>query len=137
TIDLSVEELNDFRTDVYGVFASNLLTLTEPETKLSLGPRTKVGNDPVVGLKLSRRPYPEVTLLFDEKTSVLRKMSYRGRENGIVLSKEMIFGGHKEIGGLTLPTTQTMFIQQKEVYTWTEMNFGFPDKLDDKTFDKP
>ena len=52
TRDMTVEELNDLRTDTYGVFASTLLALTEPETKLSAGGRSKVGGDPVVGLKL-------------------------------------------------------------------------------------
>jgi hypothetical protein len=135
--DLSIEELNDFRTDVYGVFSSTLLTLTEPETKLSLAGRSKVGGDSVVGLQLTRRPFPQITLMFDEKTYLLRKMSYRGRENGVLMTKEMVYGGHKPVGGLTLPTTQTTAVDGKEVYTWTEMTFDFPDKLDHKTFDKP
>jgi hypothetical protein len=135
--DLSVEELNDFRTDVYGVFSSTLLTLTEPETKLSLAGRSKIGADSVVGLQLSRRPFPQITLQFDEKTNLLRKMSYRGRENGVLMTKEMVYGGHKTVGGLTLPTKQTTVVDGKEVYSWTEMTFDFPDKLDSKTFDKP
>ena len=135
--DLTVDQLNDFRTDVYGVFCSTLVALTEPDTRVSLSGRSKVGDTPVVGLKLSRRPYPDVTLLFDEKTYHLRKMSYRGRENGVVMTKEMVYGGHKQVGGLTLPTTQTTFVDGKAIYTWTEMNFAFPDRLDGKTFDKP
>jgi len=135
--DLTIEELNDFRTDVYGVFSSTLLTLTEPETKLSLAGRSKVGTDSVVGLKLTRRPFPPITLLFDEKTYLLRKMMYRGRENGVLMTKEMIYGGHKPDGGLNLPTTQTTTVDGKEVYSWTQMKFEFPDKLDGKTFEKP
>jgi hypothetical protein len=135
--DLTLEELNDFRTDVYGVFSSTLLTLTEPDTKLALAGRSKVGSDPVIGLRLTRRPYPAVTLQFDEKTYLLRRMSYRGRENGVLMTKEMTYGSHKAVGGLTLPTTQTTAVDGREVYTWTEMTFEFPDKLDAKTFDKP
>lgn len=136
-MDLSVEEVNDFRSDVYAVFSSTLLTLTEPETKVSPGERAKVGGDPVIGLKLSRRPFREVTLYFDERTHLLRKMFYYSRENGVVTSKEMIYGGHKEVNGLTLPTTQRTFVDRKEAYTWTEMTFEFPDKVDVKTFEKP
>ena len=135
--DLSAEELNDFRSDVYAVFASTLLTLTEKETKVTLGERSKVGDDPVVSLKLSRRPYPEVTLSFDEKTLLLRKMAYRSRENGVVMLKEMVYSNHKPNGGLILPTTQTTYVKGQEVYTWKEMTFEFPDKLDGKTFDRP
>lgn len=135
--ELSVDEVNDFRSDVYAVFSSTLLTLTEPETKVSPGGRAKVGGDPVVGLKLSRRPFRDVTLYFDERTHLLRKMSYHSREGGVVSSKDMLYGGHKEIAGLTVPTTQTTFVDGKKVYNWTEMTFEFPDKLDVQTFEKP
>jgi hypothetical protein len=138
--DLPAEELNDLRNDAYAVFASTLVTLTEKETTVSLGERSKVGPDAVVALKLTRRPYPEVTLCFDEKTHLLRKMSYRSRQNGVMLLKEMVYGGHKQVGGLTLPTTQTTYVTRvarEEVYKWDEMTFEFPDKLDGKTFDKP
>lgn len=136
-IDLATEDLNDFRSDAYAVFASTLLTLTEKETTVSMGERSKVGPDPVVSLKLSRRPYPEVTLFFDEKSHVLRKMSYRSRQNGVMLLKEMVYAEHKQVGGLMLPTKQTTFVPGKEVYKWDEMTFEFPDKLDGNTFDKP
>lgn len=135
--DLSAEELNDFRSDVYAVFASTLLTLTEKETKVTLGERSKVGPDPVVSLKLTRRPYPEVTLSFDEKTLLLRKMAYRSRENGVVTLKEMVYSNHKPTGGLMLPTTQSTYVRGQEVYTWKEMTFTFPDRLDAKTFERP
>jgi hypothetical protein len=136
-VDLAVDDLNDFRADGFAVWASTLISLTHPDTKLSLAGTSKVGGDPVVGLKLTRRPYPEVTLFFDEKTHLLRKMSYRSRENGVVLGKEMVYGGHKEVNGLMLPTNQKISVQGREVYSWTEIEFGFPDKLDGKTFDKP
>jgi hypothetical protein len=136
-IDLPIDDLNDFRADAFAVWASTLITLTHPDTKLSLAGTSKVGGTAVVGLKLTRRPYPEVTLYFDEKTYLLRKMSYRSRENGVVLAKEMIYGGHKEVNGLMLPTTQSINVQGREVYVWSQMEFGFPDKLDGKTFDKP
>jgi hypothetical protein len=135
--DLSVEELNDFRSDAYGLFASTLLPLTEKETKVSLGGRAKVGEDPVVSLKLVRRPYPEVTLSFDEKTLLLRKMGYRSRENGRLMLKEMVYSNHQTVGGLALPATQTTYVDGGEKFTWTEMTFAFPDNLNIKTFEKP
>jgi hypothetical protein len=135
--DLSVEELNDFRSDMFGVFTSTLLTLTETDVKLTIAERAKVQGNTVVGLKVFRRPYPEMTLYFDETTYLPRKMIYRGRESGVLMTKEMIYGGHKETGGLTLPTTQTTIVQGKEIYTWTEMTFEFPDRIDLKVFEKP
>jgi len=35
-----------------------------------------------------------------------------------------------------LPTRQTTTIDGKELYTWTEMEYAFPGKLDPKLFEK-
>ena len=136
TSELSTEDLNDLRTDMYGVFCSTLLTLTEKETRVTLGERAKVGVDSVVSLKLSRRPYPDVTLYFDEKSHLLRKMAYRSRQAGLTKSREFVYDGHKLVGGLMLPTTQTTYVDRKEAYKWDEMTFEFPDKLDGRTFER-
>ena len=96
-----------------------------------------MGGDAVVGLKLSRRPWPDITLYFDEKTYLLRKMTYRARDSGIVVTKEMIFSDHADVAGIKLPTRQTALVQGKEIYTWKDMEYAFPDKIDPKTFEKP
>ena len=137
SFDLPVDELNELRADAYAVWASTLITLTEPDTKLSAGGTSKVGADTVLGLKLSRRPYPDLTLYFDEKRLLLRKLSYKARGAGIVQQKDMIFGGHKDVGGLMLPTTLATYAQGKEMCNWTEMEFSFPDKIEKKVFERP
>ena len=135
--DLSLEDLNDMRANTYAVFAATLLTISDAETKLAPAGRSKVGGDAVVGLKLSRRPWPDITLYFDEKTYLLRKMTYRARDSGIVVTKEMIFSDHADVAGIKLPTRQTALVQGKEIYTWKDMEYAFPDKIDPKTFEKP
>src|SRR5262249_30927097 len=137
TFDLTVEELNDFRADAYAFWVGTLTTLSDPETTITLAPKSKVGADPVLGLKLVRKPWPEVTLYFDEKTSLLRKMSYQSRDAGVITPKEMTYDGHKEFGGVMLPTRQTTTVRGRLIYEWTEMNYTFPDKVDAKTFEKP
>src|SRR5437764_1085167 len=99
------------------VFLLLPLTLLMPAAGRAAG-HGKVGSAPVVGLKVGRRPWPEVTLWFDEKTSLLRKMAYRSREAGATLSKEMIYDGHKEVSGLMVPTKQATVVQGREVYQW-------------------
>jgi hypothetical protein len=136
-VEIAVEELNDLRADAYALWVATLTTLNDSETKLATAGRAKVGNDAVVGLKVSRRPFQDVILYFDEKTGLLRKMSYRAREAGVNLNKEMIYDGHKEQGGLILPTKQSTLIQGREIYAWTSMEYSFPDKLDGKSFEKP
>jgi hypothetical protein len=136
--ELTPEEQSDFRTDAYAVvFTSTLLTLSDAKNTLTPAGRSKVSGDPVAGLKVSRRPWPDITLYFDEKTNLLRKMTWRSRQSGVMLTKEMLFGGHKEVGGLMLPTKQATWVDGREIYTYTEMEFGFPDKIDTSTFQKP
>jgi hypothetical protein len=135
--DLTPDELTDFRADAYAVFTSTLLTLTETGNTLTLAGRSKVNGDPVVGLKVARRPWPEITLYFDEKTYLLRKMTYRSRQSGLVLTKDIHFDGHKDVGGLMLPTKQATWVDGREIYSWSEMVFGFPDKIDAALFQKP
>lgn len=136
-IDLSVEELNDFRSDAYAYWVSTLTTLNDVETRLSAGGTAKVGDKPVIGLRVSRRPWPEVTLYFDEKTGLLRKMTYRSRDAGVSTTKEMIYDDHKDFGGLMLPTKQTTIVQGREHYNWTDMEYAMPEKIEPKLFEKP
>jgi hypothetical protein len=137
TMDLTLEEVNDFRADAYAIWAATLLTLDDRDTKLSAAGKGTVGPTPVVGLKLARRPWPEITLWFDEKTGLLRKMAYKSREAGATLGKEMIYDGHKETSGLMVPTKQTTVVQGRDVYQWTDMEYTFSGKIDPKVFAKP
>jgi len=136
-IDLSVEEFNDFRSDTYAIWVSTLSTLSDVDSKLAMAAPSKVNGEPVVGLKVSRRSLPEITLYFDEKTALLRKMTYKSRDAGVTLNKEIIYEGHKDFNGLMMPTKQTTMIQNREMLTWNEMEFAFPEKIEAKVFEKP
>ena len=136
-MDLNIEEQNDLRADSYAMWVSTLSTLSDTESKLAVAAPTKVNGDPVFALKVSRRSFPDITLYFDEKTGLLRKMAYRSREAGVTLNKEMIYDGHKDVKGLMLPTKQSTTIQGREAFAWTEMEYAFPEKIDAKVFEKP
>jgi hypothetical protein len=134
---LGIEDLNDLRADAYALSVATLLPLTDRDTRIATAGKSKVNGEAVVGLKVTRSPWPEVTLWFDEKTYLLRKMAYRSREQGALLNKEMIYSGHKEQAGVMVPTTHSTVVQGKEIYNWTEMEYAFPDKIDPATFAKP
>jgi hypothetical protein len=135
--DLGVEDLNDFRADTYAIWVSTLSTLNDADSKLSSAPPSKVNGELVLGLRVSRRSWPEITLYFDAKTSLLRKMAYRAREAGVTANKEFIYDAHKEIKGVMLPTKQTLLIANREVFSWTDVEYDFPEKLESKLFEKP
>jgi len=135
--ELNVEDLNDFRADAYAIWVSTLSTLNDADSKLALVPPSKVNGEPVVGLKVTRRSWPEISLYFDDKTALLRKMAYKSREAGVTLNKELIYDGHKDFKGLLLPTKQTMLIQGREMLAWSEVEYTFPEKIEPKLFEKP
>jgi hypothetical protein len=137
TQELMLEVLNDVRTDAYAIWVSTLTTLTDAETTLTYAGKSKLNDQPVLGLKVSRRPWPDITLYFDEKTSLLRKMAYRSREAGVLLNKEFLYDGYKEVNGLMVATKHRTIIQGREIANWTEVEYAFPDKIDPKTFEKP
>jgi hypothetical protein len=137
TEELRLETLNDVRADVHAIWVATLTTLKDTETKLALAGRGKVGDTPVLGLKVSRRPWPDITLYFDEKTGLLRKMAYRSREVGVFVDKEFLYEGHKDVDGLKLPTKQIIRVGGTEIADWKEIEYSFPDKIDAKKFEKP
>lgn len=135
--ELGIEDLNDFRTDVYGMWVYRLVTLAEAGTTLELAPKAKVNGEPVVGLVITRRPWPPVTLYFDEKTAFLRRAVIKSRDGAVVTTKQLTFDAHKSIGGVMLPTKQITVVEGREMFNWTEIEYTFPDKIDPKVFEKP
>jgi hypothetical protein len=136
-IDLTIEELNDFRADAYAIWMTTLLPLSDAANRLVTVPEADVGGRPAVGLKVSKRPWPDITMHFDKETLALRRMAYVTRDAGVLAAREMLFDGHKVFGGVRLPTKQTLLINKREALVWTEMEYAFPDKIDPKVFEKP
>lgn len=136
-MDMNLEELNDYRADAYAIWMTTLMPLGDPANRLAMVPGMDVGGRPAVGFRVTRRPWPEITLHFDTETLALRRMAYTTRDAGVLATREMLFDGHKEFGGVRLPTKEKLFINGKEAINWTELEYAFPDKLDPKLFEKP
>lgn len=136
-VDLSIEELNDFRADTYAIWVATLSTLNDVDNKLTVASPSKVNGEVVLGLKITRRSWPDVTLYFDSKSALLRKMAYKAREAGVTANKEFIYDGHKDFKGLMLPTKQSLMIGNREVFVWNEIEYDFPEKIEPKLFEKP
>ena len=135
--DLSIAELNEMRIDIYALWVCSLLFLKEGGTKFTAIPDAKVEGVTCKGLLINRRGYPDISLYFDSEKYLLRKASYKGRELGVAKQKELFFSDHKETGGLMLPTKSALRLDGKEVFTWTSIEYTFPDSIDKKKFAKP
>jgi hypothetical protein len=135
--ELGVDKLNDFLADSYGERLSTFLPLTEPGLKLTSLGKGRIGGETLVGLKVARRGWPEMSLYFDPTTMNLRKAQYRSREAGIPRNKEITFDGYKDFGGYQLPTKQVITIEGKELTNYGEIQYTLPETIDKKRFAKP
>ncbi len=136
-LDLTLEQMNDCRQSTYAYWMMTLLPLLESGNKIAFTPGIKVSGEAMTSITVARRGWPDVTMSFDPNTFLLRKLSYKGRDNGVIKLHEMFLGDHKEADGIKLPQTVQFLMDGKEMFSWTKFDYVFPDKLDRALFDRP
>jgi hypothetical protein len=135
--DLNPEQVSELRLDVYGVWVSLLLSLKESGVKLSTVPGVKVAGENTLGLRATQRPWPEMTLYFDEKTLFLRKQVFRSPDGGVAKTKEFYYDDYKEFDGLMLPTKARTVVAGRELFNYDKIEYSFPTTIDKTLFEKP
>ncbi len=135
--DLPSERVSEVRMSIYGICVSMLFPLRESGVKVSVIPGVKVGGEPTVGLRVTRRAWPEVSLYFDEKTMLLRKQVFRSPEQGVTVTKEDYFEDYKNFDGINMPTKIRNFVGGVEMFSWEGLDYTFPASLEKEIFDKP
>lgn len=135
--ELSQDIVSELRMDIYGIWIGMLVSLQESGVKLSTIPGIKLGDTTTVGLRVSRRLWPEMSLYFDEKTMLLRKLVFRSADGGIVKTKESYFDDYKNFDGVMLPTKGKSMYGGVEAFTYETLEYTFPATLDKELFDKP
>jgi outer membrane lipoprotein-sorting protein len=137
TRTLEAPSLKEVREEAYIHWIITLAPLTKSEFTLSALEKTKVGKDAVVGIKVSRKGYPDVSLYFLEKGGLLVKAEWRGQLARLEVDKERLYSAHKAFDGVKVHTKETALFNGKKFNEFTISNVSFPEKLDDKTFAKP
>lgn len=135
--ELSADQINEVRMDVYGLWTSMLVSLRDASVKLSTIPGIKVEGEPTIGVKVARRPWPEMSLYFDEKTMFLRKQSFRAPDGGVTKTKEHVFEDYKLFEGVYLPTKIRTVVGGVEIFRWEGLEYNFPTSFPKDTFEKP
>jgi hypothetical protein len=100
-------------------------------------PEAKVGGEPAVGVRASRKGFPDVDLYFDKKTGLLSKLGYKGKEAGRVVLKEVEYSKYKSVDGLMVPGKLAERMEGKPTFELTVEKYAFPEKFPDATFEKP
>lgn len=136
SVDLTLEEVNDYRQVMYSYWMITLLPLTETGNKFSFVEGIKVNGEQMKSILVSRRNWPDVTLSFDPNTYLLRKVSYKARDNGVAKLQELYLNDHKEIQGIKLPQSISVYMEGKELFNWSKFEYVFPEKIDKVIFEK-
>ncbi len=107
-------------------------------TLTSLG-KSLVRRRPAVGVKVESKGHREILLFFDEETGLLVKTERRalGPKQVNEVLQEVYYSEPKEIDGIKRPMKFAMYQDNEKVTEGEITDVRFPDKLDDKVFEKP
>jgi len=136
--ELSKEELANHIKDHKAGWISTLLPLKDKAFMLSVVGETQVEKKPAIGVKVTRKDYPEVSLYFDKESGRLVKNEYRSFAQDMMkeVNLEHYYSDYKEMDGAQVPTRLIvkrdgkLFIDAMVV----ELKAG---KIDSKVFSMP
>ena len=108
--EMSKEQLAQQKETQYASWITTLLPLKEKGFELSSLGESKVGDRPVVGIKVARKGHGDVELFFDKENGLLLKTEYRYKDARAGKEADMVItgGDFKEFGGLKFPTKVEM-----------------------------
>jgi hypothetical protein len=116
-----------------------LLPLQDKTCKLSPLGELKIGDQETVGIKVTRKGYPDLDIFFD-KTSMLAvkcQMMFKDSRGGQEVSHEFFFSAYKATDGLS-HFTKVTFKRDGNQHLETEVSeLQALETLDNGTFDKP
>jgi hypothetical protein len=135
--DLDQEDLSEIRPDVYAIWMSTLIPLQDKTATVAPLGEAEVTGQRCVGIKASRRGWPDVSLYFDAQTGLLSKLGYKGREAGVAAYKETYFSDYKDFDGLKLAAKQVQFYDRRKASDWAAIDYHFPERIDRAIFEKP
>jgi hypothetical protein len=118
--------------------AETLLPLREKAFTLSPLGELKVAGKPAVGLKASRKGWPDIDLFFDKTTRLPVKVEMRLPESEAQeATYTALFAGYKKVAGRQHFTKLTVQRDGKVVLEMERSDVKAIDKVEDETFAKP
>jgi hypothetical protein len=116
-VPMSRAELAQVRDTFYHKqMDATLLPLRDKEVTLQLLGESKVDGHTVVGLKVSRKEFPEVRMYFDQKTKLLVKSErqVRGQASSKTARFEQHYSDYREHNGVKLAHRTRRFVEGKD-----------------------
>jgi len=134
--NLTAGEMAAIQDDRYVWYLASLLPTKRKEATLLLLPDAAINNNPASVVKLKMPGRPDAQLYFDKKSGLLVRISMQSSEPGVG-DRDWDFSDHKDFDGIKLPTKYSSTQRNKKIEEWTIDNYRYPDRFDDKLFEKP
>jgi hypothetical protein len=137
---MTKEQLAQQKVEHRAGWMATILPLQDKAFMLEALEETTVDKKPALGIKVTRKGYPEVKLFFDKKTGLLVKAEYKTKapeQKFKEVDQEVYYHDYKAVQGAQVPHKIVMkregklFVEAK-IDDWKAVQ-----KLDDKEFAKP
>jgi len=140
TMDLDADTIKAVKDATYTEKVTNLVDLKKKEYKLSPLGEVKVGDHQTVGILVSHKGYPDLSLYFDKKSHLLVKSEGRAYDqvSKQEVNQEKLYSEYKElIPGLKVASRILINNEGKKYMDLTITEVQPVERHDDSMFTKP
>lgn len=140
TSELKGEELKEHLESQYSGWVASLVPLADKAFQLKPLGESKVDDQLVKGVLVSRDGHRDVKLYFGDKSGLLVKSEFEVLETeqgGKKVSQEVFYDDHQEVDGLRLPRKITIKHDGKKFVEAKVSELKTAEMLDDEIFAKP
>lgn len=133
------EDIKLIRESSWAEEAADLIVLLEPGVELAIVGEDKVGDHPVVGVRVSKKGLKDVLLYFDQKTYLLRKIQNRALDfmSRKEVEQERVLDDYSELEGQKMPKKLTFLQDGKKLLDLEVKVMKFLDQIDESFFNRP
>ena len=142
TMEMNGEQLKAVKQTTETNYVTSMIPLAKANKKykLSLAGDETIDGDECVGVNITKKGNPEVTIYFSKKTGLPRKTSYtvKAEEQGFKeVVEDVIYGEYKEEDGFKTPRTVTINRDGKKYVESKVLEIEHPESIDESEFAKP
>jgi hypothetical protein len=119
--------------------AAGLVLLNDKDVETSIIGESKVGDTPVIGIRVSKKGHKDVSLFFDKESGLLKKVQSRGLDfmSRAEVEQERIMDDYKETDGIKHPQKLTIIQDGKKLVEMEITETKYLDTVGDDVFAKP
>jgi hypothetical protein len=119
--------------------AGGLVLLNDKSVETSIIGESKIGDLPVIGLRVSKKGHKDVNLYFEKESGLLKKAQYRTIDfaTGSEVEQERITDEYKEVDGLKRPNKISIVNDGKKIVEMEINEIKYVDTVGDDVFTKP